>query len=56
MILMLLRQEVTHQVFKTEFFKRFKKFGRLEVQYDYQNNQRFEYDVRVGDDRDISLL
>lgn len=46
------RQEVTHQIIKADFYKRFKKFGRLEVQYDFQNNQRFEYDVRVGDDRD----
>lgn len=45
------RQEVTHQIIKADFYKRFKNFGRLEVQYDYQNNQRFEYDVRVGDDR-----
>ncbi|WGD34616.1 TonB-dependent receptor [Olleya sp. YS] len=46
------KQEVTHQVLKTEFYKRFKSFGQLDVQYDYQNNQRFEYDIRVGDDRD----
>lgn len=46
------RQDVTHQIFKGNFYRRFKKFGRLEVQYDFQNNQRFEYDVRVGDDRD----
>ena len=46
------KQDVTHHVFKTEFYKRFKKFGRLDVQYDYQNNHRYEYDVRVGDDKD----
>jgi len=45
------RQDVTHQIIKADFYKRFKKFGRLEVLYDFQNNQRFEYDVRVGDDR-----
>ena len=50
------RQEVTHQIIKADFYKRFKKFGRLEVQYDFQNNQRFEYDVRVGDDRDKPAL
>jgi iron complex outermembrane receptor protein len=44
------RQDVTHQILKTKFYKRFKRFGRLEVQYDFQNNQRFEYDVRRGDD------
>ncbi len=46
------RQDVTHHIIKADFYKRFKKFGRLEVQYDFQNNQRFEYDIRVGDDRD----
>ena len=50
------KQEVTHQVLKANFYKRFKKFGRLEVQYDYQNNQRFEYDVRVGDDKNKPAL
>lgn len=45
------KQDVTHQLLKADFYKRFKKFGKLEVQYDFQNNQRFEYDLRVGDDR-----
>ncbi len=44
------RQEVTHQIFKAEFYKRFKRFGRFEFQYDFQDNQRFEYDVRRTDD------
>ncbi|MFD2727484.1 TonB-dependent receptor [Hyunsoonleella rubra] len=44
------RQDVTHQILKAEFYKRFKQFGRFQVQYDFQNNQRFEYDVRRGDD------
>ena len=46
------RQEVTHQIVKAAFYKRFKKLGRLDVQYDFQNNHRFEFDIRVGDDRD----
>jgi iron complex outermembrane receptor protein len=46
------RQDVTHQIIKANFYKRFKSFGRIEVQYDFQNNQRFEYDIRVGNDRD----
>ena len=50
------KQDVTHQVLKVEFYKRFKKFGRLQIQYDFQNNQRLEYDVRVGDDRDNAAL
>lgn len=44
------RQDVTHQILKAEFYKRFKRFGRFQIQYDFQNNQRFEYDVRRVDD------
>ncbi|MFI1745910.1 TonB-dependent receptor [Thalassobellus sediminis] len=49
------RQDVTHQVLKTEFYQRFKRFGRLQIQYDFQNNQRFEYDVRRGDDNKAAI-
>lgn len=45
------RQEVTHHLAKIEFYKRFKSFGKLNIQYDFQLNNRFEYDVRVGPDR-----
>jgi iron complex outermembrane receptor protein len=44
------KQEITHQILKAEFYKRFKKFGKLQLQYDFQNNQRFEFDIRRGDD------
>ncbi|MEP1488588.1 MAG: TonB-dependent receptor [Algibacter sp.] len=44
------RQEVTHQILKAEFYKRFKRFGRFQIQYDFQNNQRYEYDIRRVDD------
>jgi iron complex outermembrane receptor protein len=50
------RQDVTHQVLKAKFYKRFKNFGRIDVQYDFQNNQRFEYDLRVGEDRNKAAL
>jgi iron complex outermembrane receptor protein len=50
------RQDVTHKVFKAEFYKRFKTFGRLEIQYDFQNNQRLEYDIRIGDNRNNAAL
>ena len=46
------RQEITHQLVKVDYYKRFKKLGKLLVQYDFQDNQRFEFDIRVGDDRD----
>ncbi|GAA3625932.1 TonB-dependent receptor [Flavivirga jejuensis] len=45
------KQDVTHQLIKADFYKRFKKFGKLKVQYDFQNNQRYEYDLRIGEDR-----
>ncbi|WP_439151207.1 TonB-dependent receptor [Winogradskyella sp.] len=50
------KQEVTHHLVKALYYKRFKNFGKLNLQYDYQNNQRFEYDIRVGDDRDKAAL
>lgn len=42
-------QNVKHNIIKANFFKRFKKFGKLDLQYDFQNNHRFEYDIRRGD-------
>lgn len=50
------KQDVTHHLVKAMYYKRFKKFGKINFQYDYQNNQRFEYDIRVGDDRDKAAL
>ena len=45
-------QEVTHHLGKLKYYKRFESLGKWEVQYDYQHNHRFEFDVRVGSDRD----
>jgi iron complex outermembrane receptor protein len=47
------RQEVTHHLAKAKIYRRFEGLGRLNIQYDFQNNRRFEYDVRRGeaDDR-----
>lgn len=45
------RQEVDHHLVKLSTFKRLKDFGKIVVQYDYQNNRRFEFDVRIGDNR-----
>ena len=50
------KQDVTHQLVKVDYYKRFKKLGKLKVQYDFQNNHRFEYDIRVGDDRNKASL
>lgn len=42
------RQEVTHHLGKIKFYKRFEGLGKWNLQYDYQNNRRFEFDVRRG--------
>ncbi|MBM1106899.1 TonB-dependent receptor [Aurantibacter crassamenti] len=44
------RQEVAHHIGSLNFYKRFQGLGKLNVQYDFQKNRRFEYDIRVGDD------
>ncbi len=46
------KQEVSHFLSKISAYKRFSSLGKLSIQYDYQNNHRFEFDKRVGDDRD----
>ncbi|MCO5723279.1 TonB-dependent receptor [Robiginitalea marina] len=45
------RQEVTHHLAKAGYYLRIKGLGKWTAQYDFQNNRRFEYDVRVGADR-----
>lgn len=47
------RQEVTHHLGKLKYYKRFEGLGRWNIQYDFQSNRRFEFDVRRGerDDR-----
>ena len=50
------RQEVTHHLGKLLAYRRFEGLGKLTVQYDFQNNRRFEYDVRVGSDRDKASI
>ena len=40
------RQEVTHHLGKLRFFKRFEELGKWTTQYDFQYNQRFEFDRR----------
>ncbi len=39
-------QEVRHQIAKVNGFYRFDNFGKLSGQYDYQRNDRLEFDVR----------
>ena len=50
------KQDVTHHLARIKAFKKFKTFGKLSFQYDYQNNRRLEYDIRRGNDRDTPAL
>ncbi|MEX0996654.1 MAG: TonB-dependent receptor [Flavobacteriaceae bacterium] len=42
------KQGTTHHLAKAKFFKRMSNFGKLEIQYDFQFNNRLEFDVRRG--------
>jgi iron complex outermembrane receptor protein len=50
------KQDVTHHLAKASYYKRFKNFGKVNVQYDYQNNRRLEFDRRIGDRRNIPAV
>lgn len=50
------RQAVRHHLGKLSFYRRFEGLGKLTMQYDFQNNRRFEFDVRVGEDRDKASI
>ncbi len=50
------RQEVKHFIGKVNFFQRFEDLGKLTLQYDFQENQRFEFDRRIGGRRDIPAV
>lgn len=45
------RQKVTHHLGKLAAYRRFEGLGKWSLQYDFQNNRRFEFDIRVGEDR-----
>ncbi|MDC0371941.1 TonB-dependent receptor [Flavobacteriaceae bacterium] len=49
------KQNVTHKLSRIKAFKNLGDYT-LEIQYDYQLNRRFEYDIRVGNDRDKPAL
>ena len=50
------KQDVQHHLLKASYYKRFQNFGKVSCQYDYQNNRRLEFDVRVGEDRNKPAL
>ena len=50
------RQNVKHQLARIKGFKTIENFGTLSLQYDYQQNNRFEFDIRRGDDKDKAAI
>lgn len=46
------KQDVSHHLARLKAFKRFDNFGKLSLQYDFQKNNRLEFDIRRGDDRE----
>ena len=50
------KQEVTHHLARLRAFKRFEGLGKISLQYDYQSNNRLEFDIRRGDDADKASL
>lgn len=50
------KQEVQHHLAKINFYKNFSGFGKLNVQYAFQRNERLEYDIRRGQNRDNAAL
>jgi iron complex outermembrane recepter protein len=50
------RQDISHHIYKAEYFLRMKKGGKLTVQYAGQFNSRKEFDIRRGGRTDIAAL
>ncbi|WP_010517121.1 TonB-dependent receptor [Croceivirga radicis] len=46
------RQKVNHHLAKLEYYKRFKNLGKIRLQYDFQLNNRKEFDIRRGENAD----
>lgn len=45
------RQKVQHHLVRAKLYKRFDNLGKLTLNYNYQENDRLEYDVRRGKDK-----
>ncbi len=50
------KQDVTHLLLKANFYKRFKGLGKFSIQYDFQQNERNEFDVRRGGRSSLAAL
>jgi len=46
------KQDVTHHLARFKGFKKFDRLGKIDFQYDFQRNQRLEFDIRRGLDSD----
>ncbi|WP_347374582.1 TonB-dependent receptor [Aequorivita sp. Q41] len=49
-------QDVTHHLARLKGFKKFPGFGKLNMQYDFQRNNRLEFDIRRGEDKNDASL
>ncbi|QDO94519.1 TonB-dependent receptor [Formosa sediminum] len=45
------KQDITHHLARIKGFKKFEHLGTLTLQYDFQKNNRLEYDIRTGSDK-----
>lgn len=45
------RQKVQHHLARVKFYKHFEGLGKLMVNYNFQENNRLEYDIRTGNDK-----
>ncbi|MBU2952083.1 TonB-dependent receptor [Tamlana agarivorans] len=50
------KQRISHHLGKLDAYKRFKRLGKLSMQYDFQINRRKEYDLRRGDQADTPVI
>ena len=49
-------QKVRHHLARLRFYQRFESLGKLSFQYDYQMNNRLEFDIRRGENRGRASL
>ncbi len=50
------KQNVTHHLARIKGFKKFDGIGKLSLQYDFQRNNRLEFDIRRGADKNDASL
>lgn len=50
------KQEVSHHLAKLEAYKRFQNLGKFTLTYDFQVNNRKEYDIRRGEFNDLPSM